>query len=116
MYAYIASSHLGVSILDTSQPEHPAVIGTVSTGGNFVDQVAVSDGLAFLGFYEGGLRLIDATRPRSPLLRGSYPSYSIDIQIVGDIVYFIGRDGSLQILRVKPSGFTNPVFVRLAYH
>ena len=112
-YAYTASTYQGLTVFDISKPANPTVIGTASTGLNFVDQLAVSNGLAFLSLSGGGLRVIDATRPRAPLLRGSYPRYPFDIQVVGDMIYFL--DGPLHILRAKPSGFTNPAYVPLAY-
>ena len=74
-YAYLASMKYGLQIVDISSPANPRLLTTVSgslvrvagTGSRAFD-VAVKDGVAFVGTFNGPAYAIDVSNPQAPKL------------------------------------------------
>jgi len=76
-YAYIGEGP-NLTILDIANPSLPVPVGRLSLRDFSVTDVRVKNGLAYLaggsqaGLY--GLQIVDVTNPRSPRLRGFFPT------------------------------------------
>jgi len=63
--AYVAAFGSGLQIFDLSNPDSPALMGTMRTAGYAWD-VWVSDGLAYVADFNSGLSVIDLSSPSEP--------------------------------------------------
>lgn len=86
-YAYIASSTLGLRIIDISNAANPQEIGFVRSAD--VRGVEVIDSYIYIADAKDGLKIIDITEISSPRIVGNYPCKAKDVDIVGNYAYIL---------------------------
>jgi len=64
--AYVATGKAGVKIVDVSKPANPTLVGNCRWDDTFVQDVAVSEGFAYVAD-AGGLTVVDISDPKKPV-------------------------------------------------
>jgi hypothetical protein len=86
-YAYVATGHSGMRILDVSDPNNPDIIGTCDTPGDAL-RIDVQGDYAYIADYSAGTRVIDISDPYAPVEVGYYPpNIHTDIAVQGEYAY-----------------------------
>ena len=102
IYSVSATSFLGAAVsrdaLLTVLPA-PAAIGSWTQA---VDNVTVSNGLAWLARGEAGVSVLNVAAPASPSLLGNYdtPGLAVAVRLAGNLACVADRFGGLKILSV----------------
>lgn len=86
--AYIATGSYGLAIVDVSQFNKPMLIGQIELPGDSVD-VAVDSalGVALVVSRLGGIRFIDVSNPREPVLLRTIDRYASQVEVRDSIAY-----------------------------
>ena len=71
-YAYFGNYDGSTPVFDVTNPAVPVRLGRYTTGGSYVHDLSVSNGIAYLNAWEKGLLMVDFTNPAMPQLRGSW--------------------------------------------
>jgi hypothetical protein len=81
---FVADYHLGLHIVDTSDPSAPSIVTSVDTPGT-PQAVVVSGSYAYVADGGSGLQVIDASDPASAHIEGSVdlPGSAYDVAIAG---------------------------------
>ena len=123
-YAYVATGHYGLRIIDVSMPSSPALVGlwevdpALVGGPDYLPTlmgIYVSGDYAYVTGYSatGGLWIVDVSDPTNPTLAGHnlpYVFFGSDVKVSGDYAYVTcGTAGGLVILNVS-----NPQNITLA--
>jgi hypothetical protein len=113
-FAYVASSgdSRRLFIVDVDDPEEPRIISSVLTSG-FANDVAVSDGVAYMAALDGGLQIIDVRDAENPrvidsLLRpspGAGPETFVENVAVSEDFAYVGTGtGAVYVVDVATPG------------
>jgi len=70
-YAYLASGAAGVTVVDISDPTHPAIVGVADVDG-VTWNLSVDGNYAYLAAGEGGLQIVSIADPAHPIRVGEY--------------------------------------------
>jgi hypothetical protein len=112
-YAYTASYHGGMQILDVSDPAAPFPVGGYNPNGDLpypnatADNVVVSGDFAYVvfGFRAGrkGLHVVDVSDPRHPVGKGKLFNgiACVDVAVTGDLAYVAAEDAGVLIANVS---------------
>jgi hypothetical protein len=93
-YAYVAANASGLKILDISDPNNPAVIGTYS-GISSAHSVVVSGKYAYVGDSSSGLVILDVSKPSAPSLVSSIAAgNALALAVSGRYVIFPDSDSA----------------------
>jgi len=110
--AYVVGGLTGLQILDVGDPAHPKRLGgvpslgytaAVQVVGNlaYIANTSIWNGSAYVG---GGLQIVNASNPATPVPVTTYPIDSADVRVVGDRAYvgayYGAKPGGLFILDV----------------
>jgi hypothetical protein len=103
--AFLATGHVGLSIINTSQPATPTSLARLDTPG-YARDVAFSGGYAFLAASDAGLQVIDGRNPTSPSLVFTLDTdgYANGITVDGTRAYIADWNRGLLIVEIS-----NPV-------
>lgn len=107
---YVSCGPGGLQIVDASDPADLVLLGGISLGVNMQD-VAVADTVAFVGYAEGGVntvRAFDVSDPAAPVPLGAVttPNAPTGMALAGDLLYVAcgnlagTEDGCLQVVDV----------------
>lgn len=108
-YAYIVAGHVGLRILNISNPEKPTQVGQYDTNG-YALGVAVGGDYVYIADELYGMRVIDVTDPTQPAEVGFYDTAHVTRQVVlADSYAYLLGDGDLRIVDVTDP--MNPVEV-----
>ena len=124
--AYVVAYYTGLHVIDVSDPSAPRQLGRLRTQGGPVDIQVVGE-LAYVADVqltgwppdappEGGLRIIDVSNPYTPaelLVSAGTQEYAQDVEIVGDLAYFVGRWEGVLVFDVSDP--TSPVSLGAPY-
>jgi hypothetical protein len=107
-YAYIAGQHMGMFVVDISNPNNPLALGSFDTPGLAWD-VYVDGNYAYLADGTSGLQIFNISNPVSPDLIGSYdtPGISEAVSVIGNYAYMADGSSGLQIIDI--SNPTSPI-------
>jgi hypothetical protein len=99
--AYAASSG-SLWIIDVSDPANPFGVGHAETP-YYAEDVAVSDGYAYVATYPDGLLIFDVANPAEPVEAGrvATPQHPEAVAVSGNHVYVADRDDGLRIIDVS---------------
>jgi len=100
---YAAGWVSGLQIIDVSNPQTPAVIGSFKTNAY---SVYVSNNRAYVSLAQGGVQIINVTQPTTPVLMGSIPGTGFvhNIWVSGNRAYLAGLQTGLHVYDVtQPS-------------
>jgi hypothetical protein len=90
----------GFRIINISMPSNPQEIGFFSSA-DFVQDIFVADGFAYLANYSDGLRIVDVSDPSSPQEAGYYDTpgntYGVFVQ---DTLAFIADEDTFRVVNV----------------
>jgi len=100
--AYLADGDAGLQIIDISDPQNPAITGSIDTPGEAKDVVVVGQ-TAYVADYDSGLQVIDVGNPKNPAILGAMhtPSYAEVVTVVNQTAYVADGDAGLQIIDVS---------------
>ncbi len=103
--AYVANYHLGLLILDVSDPGDITFVGSCDTPDRAYG-LAVAGNLAFVGDHDSGLQVFDVSDPENITLVGSYdtPGRAYGVTIVGELAFVADGESGLQVLDVSNPG------------
>ncbi|WP_198000057.1 LVIVD repeat-containing protein [Gimesia alba] len=89
-------------ILDISEPTKPKVVGKISKLGN-TRQIAVKDGIAYVGSREDGAFIIDVKDPSNPRLLAHYDSveFATGVEVSGNILFLALRHYGVELVDVS---------------
>jgi hypothetical protein len=112
-YAYIADGTLGLRIINIANSSNPVVVGTCSTGSNFL-KVDISNNMAYIGYRLNttcGLLIIDVSDPFHPITIGEYNRdiYIGDMAVDGDFAYLLTLVPGLHILNITDPANPFPI-------
>ena len=110
-YAYVTDRWHGLLVIDVGVPEHPTLAANYAQGESARDvALDAAVALAFVGFADGGLDVLDVSNPGAPARVGRYatPGPLVAVTAAGSTA-FLGADVSLLI--VDTSDATAPVVV-----
>jgi len=109
-YAYIADGDNGLSIVNVSDPAHPALAGSCDTPGTAQD-VAVSGSFAYMADGDGGLRVINVADSAHPALVSSYvvSNTAYSVVVSGTYAYMAYGYSGLHIVNVSDPAHPAPV-------
>ena len=88
-YAYISDTgSMGLTVLDITTPENPAFVSNYQTPG-YGNNVAFSNGYAFIADHANGLEIVDVTIPSSPVFKShiSTSGSAYDVKVAGDYAF-----------------------------
>jgi hypothetical protein len=99
--AYVAAFHLGLRIIDVTNPAAPVELGALDTFE--ARAVAVVGDLAYLADGRAGLRIIDVTNPTAPVEVGALDTAedARRVAVVGDLAYVADEGFGLRIIDVS---------------
>jgi hypothetical protein len=111
-YIYIADRSWGLSVVDISSPEAPAVVGEFLNKGN-TTLAEVWQNLVFLGDLYFGIQVIDVNKPDYPYLVNTIgvPGTLTAMTQSGDYLYVANTTGSLTIYHIIDALTVSPVGV-----
>src|SRR5687768_2756726 len=66
-YAYFGNYDGTTPVFDVTNPAAPVRLGRYVTGGSYVHDLSVKDGIAYLNAWEAGLLMVDFTTPATPV-------------------------------------------------
>jgi hypothetical protein len=95
-----------LEVLDISTPANPIPLGTYNAGETTsFSAVAVKGGYAYLAEYHGGVRVIDVSNLKAPLLKSRVTDLNAnDIQILGEKAYVSVRYQGFSIYDISMPG------------
>lgn len=71
-YAYFGNYDASTPIYDITNPTQPVEVGSYQTSGQFVHDLSVESGIAYLNAWDAGLLAVDFTTPSAPVLLGAW--------------------------------------------
>ncbi len=89
--AYVACVSNGLRIIDVSNPDNLAEIGSLTVTGD-TWHLEYSEEYIYLGNSDG-LRVIDVSNPGQPVSKGSLPLEVFDLIVCGNHLYLVNFDG-----------------------
>ncbi len=96
---FIGDRKQGIMVIDIQDPSSPEIVSRYSTGPNFVQDIAVRDGIVYLSVQSVGIDIVDMTTPADPRLILSYQVFPDveKIKIDGDLLWMTvnGDDDAL---------------------
>ena len=97
-YAYVADYGAGFQVVDISEPESPAIVGSVNTPG-YARDVAVSGDYAYVTDFDYNLLVIDISVPSTPTIIASVeePKVAWSVIASGNYIYVADYDAGLII-------------------
>lgn len=104
--AYVAGSH-GLRVIDVSDQWAPAEVGLPgAAGGVFAGSVAVLGSFGYVAGEEWGIKVIDVSRPTTPLVVGllDAPYWTVSVAVSGSYAYVTWSDyhsGGLRVIDVS---------------
>jgi len=100
-YAYIGEGPR-LTILDISNPTSPSVIGKTPLLPDFVGDVDISEGYAYItvGLYQG-LRVVDISDPANPMEVGSCASEVRSVTVTDNYAYIAAGYSGLQVVDIS---------------
>ncbi|MBN1782761.1 T9SS type A sorting domain-containing protein [bacterium] len=102
-YAYVADTYEGLTVVDISDPFHPAIAGTRKTQRAY--GVELKGNIAYIADYGGGIVILDISDPASPEFMGRYNTPSaVDGVAVDDRDYIYGADEEDGLYIVRYTG------------
>ena len=109
-YAYLADDHVGLQIIDVSDPNNPSWAGEYQTSGNGRG-VAVAGNYAYVADYYDGLEIIDVSDPNNPSWVSEYltSGNARGVAVAGNYAYVADYSYGLQIIDVSDPD--NPLWV-----
>lgn len=92
--AYVAARLPELTILDISDPRSPVFLGSYDSPGNESTAVAVRGDIAFLGYPDGGIHVLDISDTSAPQLVHTIGSAGsvYELEIAGDLLYAVSGD------------------------
>ncbi len=89
-------------ILDITKPKQPQVVGKISGLGN-TRQIAVRDGIAYVGSREDGAFIIDVKDCANPKLLAHYDSveFATGVQVSGNVLFLALRHYGVELVDVS---------------
>ena len=103
-YAYLATTLVGLLVVDVSTPSAPVTLGTFTfpeTEDSYysVTSLLVRNGYAYISTNETGIRIVNVAVPQVPVEVGAVPDPSSSFGAATSGQYlFVGRGDALQIL------------------
>ncbi len=91
--AYVAAKSAGLVILDVSDPQHPAVLGSADTPGEAAE-VVLAGSYALVADGSAGLTVVDISAPQSPHVVGGLdtPGQARGVAVAGAYAYVADGD------------------------
>ena len=100
-FAYVAAAEAGLVVVNTSNPEHPAIVSTLDTPGESLDVRVDGDNL-YLADGSGGLRIYDISNPGAPIfLATAALSSATDVSIANGFAYVANGANGLAVIDVS---------------
>lgn len=92
------------ALLGINESTEWVTVGSVTTGIDCTD-IELTDHLAYLADYDGGLTIVDFSTPETPTVAGSesLPGYVYGVTVVGDRCYAISSYNGLHVVAVADS-------------
>lgn len=108
-YAYVADADFGgtgLTIVDVSDPENPAIVGSYGAANQAFGLDVVTDGddvTVYLANGFSGLVVLDASDPAAITELGSLPigSNAVDVAVLDDVAYLVSFGGGMLTLDVS---------------
>ena len=106
-YVYTASEDQGMSVVDVSDPAHPAEKATFrQSASDYYVKIHVQDHFAYIGNNYNGLMIIDISNPEAPALAGTFTQADGDfnadqLAVSGNYVYIQRGWGEIIFLNVS---------------
>ncbi|MCD4848238.1 MAG: T9SS type A sorting domain-containing protein [Candidatus Aegiribacteria sp.] len=88
-YAYISDTGgMGLTILDITIPDNPVFVSNYNTPG-YGNNVAFSNGHAFIADHNNGLEIVDVTDPLNPVLKSNIQTSgsAYDVKVAGNYAF-----------------------------
>jgi hypothetical protein len=106
---------LQLTLLDASTPAVPTLLGSSEPFADFVQDVAVSENLAYVAAGAAGLGIVDVSNPAQPVLTGALDTqgYAEGIAVQGSTVYL--ADGPYGLRVIDATHPAEPVEIGSAY-
>lgn len=100
-YACVASSDLGLVVVNLADPAHPSRVASLSVGGA-PRAVAIAGSLAAVAAGTGGVAFVDLGNPTAPALRSTWHASDdvMGVALVGRYAYLAALGAGLVILDV----------------
>ena len=100
--AYVADGSSGLQVIDVSDPQNPAIIGSADTPGS-ARGVFVIDQTAYVADGSYGLQVIDVSDPQNPAIVGSTntPGLARGVFVIDQTAYVADGSYGLQIIDVS---------------
>jgi hypothetical protein len=76
--AYFGNYDASCPVWDVTDPAVPKRLGRFRSEGEFVHDLSVADGIAYLNAWNAGLLVVDFTTPNAPVLRGQWADTPTD--------------------------------------
>ncbi len=104
-FAITAERGDGLGIIDIHQPTAPVRIGNFKLPGSLANSIIIRGRTAYVGNENGGLVIVDLSRPDHPTILGSiHPPFSANgVQVDGNLAYIANWAGGLSVVDI-----TNP--------
>jgi len=101
-YAYIASMHEGLIIMDITDPVNPLTIGQYDTLDRAMD-VALFGDYALIADGNAGLSIIDVSDPTKPAFVSTFdtPGFGLQVEISGEYAFLSDREDGLKIFDIS---------------
>ncbi len=92
---------IGLASIDVRQPDSPQVLSFLPGGG---EAVQVARGFAFVAARAAGLRIVNVSDPRQPVLAGALPlpgkALAIELEMDTNLAYVATDEGGLRIIDI----------------
>jgi|GEM_PF-2888022 len=113
-YAYVATIHTGLRIMDISTPTAPVEVGYYLTGG-FAYGVDVVFGYAYVAVGFDGMKIIDVSDPENPVEVGHYETDENvkSVSVSGSNAYLADHFNGMTVVDISDP--TDPTFVTSYY-
>jgi len=100
-YAYTIGRGV-LRVMDISKPRTPKVLGTLTKLGN-TRQLAVHDGIAYVGSREDGVFIVDVRNPVEPTLLAHYDSieFATGICVSGNVLFIACRHYGVELVDIS---------------
>jgi len=113
--AYVSTQYQGLYVIDFSDVLAPRILGRyVTSGGEFVNDAAVSGGFAFLASGWNGLEVVDLSTMLAVAEIDSL-IYAFNIEIVGDYAYMTYGDPECPLAVINISNPFSPIISGIYY-
>jgi len=100
-YAYVASGHGGLRVVNVSNPANPYQVGGIDSSG-FASGVVVASNYAYVADGRDGLRVVDISNPTNPQEVGGLdtPGSAAGVDVAGSYAYVADLNRGLRVINI----------------